>query len=79
VQLTPSSTLSAPDLSRRVRAHGHELTHADAAAFLAEFTARGITTEVLPGRYRLTHKGRRLAARLEPTTTEHVEQFEEAA
>lgn len=59
-----SATLSPADLSRRVRLHGLRIDRGTAEMFLAWWLTTGLVEEVLPGEYRLTAEGQRVAGEL---------------
>ena len=59
-----SATLSPADLSRRVRLQGLRIDRGTAEMFLAWWLTTGLVEEVLPGQYRLTDEGQRVAGGL---------------
>ena len=58
------STISAAELARHVRHQGLRIGRGTAEMFLAWWLLTGLVEEVLPGRYRLTAKGQRVAGGL---------------
>jgi hypothetical protein len=58
-----SATLSPADLARRVRLQGLRIDRGSAEMFLAWWLTTGLVEEVVPGQYRLTDEGHRVARR----------------
>lgn len=54
-------TITLDELCRRLRLQGHSVRPNVARAWLAEWRLRGLVEEPVPGRYRLTDAGRRVA------------------
>ena len=59
-----SATLSPADLARRVRLQGLRIGRGTAEMFLAWWLVTGVVEEVLPGHFRLTAQGHRVAGGL---------------
>ena len=59
-----SATLSPADLARRVRLQGLRIDRGTAEMFLAWWLITGVVEEVLPGQFRLTDEGHRVAGGL---------------
>ena len=59
-----SATLSPADLARRVRLQGLRIDRGTAEMFLAWWLLTGVVEEVLPGQFRLTDQGHRVAGGL---------------
>ncbi len=58
------NTLSPADLVRRVRLHGLRIDGGTAEMFLAWWLITGVVEEVVPGQFRLTEEGHRVAGGL---------------
>jgi hypothetical protein len=66
-------TVTAAELAYRTRATSLvRISTTNAAMFLGYWLEHGIVEEVLPGRYRLTAEGQRMAGGLLTTDLEHA-------